>query len=231
MSRSQAVEATPPTKENRAAAGPAAPRPFLRPLRGRMLEWLADIVIVFVGVSAAFVLNAWQTQRQDRVTRLQIPQSLDEDTAEAVGNIRAGIVATRAHQDEWRWQLAAGEIPALHLLSFSTDYDPTDDMMLSQAGAGRLLDFQMVRTLKKASSVQRLGFMTLRRYQQLSYELIAPRLDDPKEIFYDPQTRKLKPMFAWYQDSPTDTVQFMQDSLAANEALLAQVRAERVARR
>ena len=82
--------------------------------------WLGEILIVFVGVYAAFLLNAWQTQRQDRGNPL---------------------------------------------------------------------------------------------------------------LFYDPQTRQLKPLFAWCLTAQQKTDRFLRDSLAANEALLAPVRAERASLR
>ena len=202
-----------------------------RSLRARVAEWLGEIFIVFVGVYAAFLLNAWQTQRQDRGNHLLILQSLDTEISESVENLKQGVAASRKSLDQFEHQLSAGEMPALHLLMYATDYDPADDVALSQAGADHLLKFQTVEALKKVSSVAREGFMLLRNRQQLSYELIAPRLDDPKETFYDPQTKQLKPMFAWYLAAQRETDEFMRDSLAANEALLAQVRAERASLR
>ena len=51
--------------------------------------------------------------------------------------------------------------------------------------------------------------MTLRDRQTQALSLIGPHLDDPKEAFYDPQTKQLKPMFAWYliamQELKTDS--------------------------
>ena len=202
-----------------------------RSLRGRALEWLGEVVIVFVGVYAAFLLNAWQAQRQDRSNHLLILQSLDVEITDAVENLKQGAVSSRKSLDDFQRQLSAGEMPALHLLLYSTDYDPADDVALSQAGADHLLNFKTVEAIKKVSSVARQGFMSLRSRQQLSYELVAPRLDDPKETFYDPQTRQLKPMFAWYLAALKETDGFLQDSLAASEALLVQVRAERAALR
>ena len=233
------MEGTSAGDEHKATAGPAspartlpilppaAPRPEHRPLRGRVLEWLGEIVIVFIGVYAAFLLNAWQAQRLDRSNHLLILQALDEEVTDSVKNLRAQAANNQQALERFQRQLAAGEMPALHTMSFATDYDPADDVALSQAGADHLLKFKTVEALKKLSSTQRTGFMLLRDHQQLSYELIAPRLDDPKETFYDPQTRQLKPMFAWYLTAQQDVYKFLQDSLAADEALLAQVRAER----
>ena len=202
-----------------------------RSLRGRVLEWLGEIVIVFVGVYAAFLLNAWQAQRQDRSNHLLILQSLDVELTDTVENLKQGAVSSRKSLDAFQRQVSAGEMPALHLLMYATDYDPADDVALSQAGADHLLNFKTVEAIKKVSSVARQGFMLLRGRQQLSYELIAPRLDDPRETFYDPQTRQLKPMFAWYLAAQQETSKFIEDSLVVNQELLARVRAERAALR
>ena len=200
-----------------------------RSLRARALEWLGEIVIVFVGVYSAFLLNAWQAQRLDHANHLLILQSLDTEVSESVENLKEEDALSRESLDQFKEQLWAGEMPALHLMMFSTDYDPADDVALSQAGADHLLDFKTVQALKKMSSVSRQGFMLLRNRQQLSYELIAPRLDDPKETFYDPQTKQLKPMFTWYLTAQQEVDKFLRDSLATSEELLAQVRTERTA--
>jgi hypothetical protein len=122
-------------------------------------------------------------------------------------------------------------MPALGLLEFSTDYDPADDVALAQAGADHLLSVKTMAALKKVTSVQRIGFMTLRDRQQQALELVGPRLDDPKESFYDPQTKKLKRMFSWYLKALQEIKEFMQETLSVNEALLKEVRAERAALR
>ena len=153
---------------------PSVVRLERRPWRERVLEWLGEIVIVFVGVYAAFLLNAWQAQRLDRSHHLQILQSLDEQLSESVRQAREVVTRNQKTFDEFQRALAAGEMPKPHLIAFSTDYDPADDVALSQAGADHLLNFKTVEALKQASSVERQGLMMLRNNQQLSYELIAP---------------------------------------------------------
>jgi hypothetical protein len=218
---------TDPTFEPRLVSPPPAPPTSFGLWRGRVLEWLGEIVIVFVGVYAAFLLNAWQLERQDRSRHLEILRALDEQETEAVASCKEGIVLAQKHMDKFEHEVAAGEMPALHLLEFSTDYDPADDVALAQAGADHLLNVYTLQALKKVISVQRTGFMTLRDRQQQALELVGPRLNDPKETYYDPQTKELKPMFTWYLKALQEIDQFMRDSLTADEALLTQVRAER----
>ena len=199
--------------------------------QARTLTWLGEIVVVFVGVYSAFLLNSWQLQRQDRLAHLQILQSLDEQLSVSVPQSKNVAEEVRKDFDKFHQQIAAGEMPALHLITFSTDYDPSDDVALSQAGADHLLNFKTVEALKKMSSVERQGLMMLHDYQQLSNELLAPRLDDPKETFYNPQTKQLRPMFQWYQSAGQEANQFTHDYAAASDALLTRVRAERAALR
>jgi hypothetical protein len=205
--------------------------PLHRSWRARILEWFGDIVIVFVGVYAAFLLNAWQTQRQDRSRHLQILRALDEQETETVESCKQALARTQQSVDKFQHAVEAGEMPALGLLEFSTDYDPADDVALAQAGADHLLSVKTMAALKKVTSVQRIGFMTLRDRQQQALELVGPRLDDPKESFYDPQTKKLKRMFSWYLKALQEIKEFMQETLSVNEALLKEVRAERAALR
>jgi hypothetical protein len=218
---------TDPIAEHGTSASRPVPNTMFWLWRGRVLEWLGEIVIVFVGVYAAFLLNAWQMERQDRIRHLEILRSLDEQETEAVETCKAAITANQQVVDTFQRKLEAGEMPALHLLEFSTDYDPADDVALAQAGADHLLNVRTVQALKKVSSVERGGFMTLRDRQQQALQLIGPRLNDPNDTFYDPKTKKLKPMFAWYLEALNEMIEFMRDMLTVNEALLTQVRAER----
>ena len=208
-----------------AAPAPAPPKRrhlFIAHLR----RWLAEIIIVFLGVYAAFLLNRWQSQQQDRLAHRQILQSLAEETSRAITAGRREAGDSQRSFDALERQFQTGEMPELRLKGFATDYDPADDVILSETGAERLLDYKTLRALRRVSSLDRQGTMLMRNRQELSFELIAPLLGAPKEAFYDPQTRQLKTKFDWYREDERRINQFMQDDLRAHEELLAQIQAE-----
>lgn len=193
----------------------------------RTLEWLGEMLVVFVGVYAAFLLNHWQTERTERAIHLQILQSVEEELIESVVNLRAQAATTRSRVEELTRHLAAGEMPELRLSQFATSYDPADDVALAQAGANHLLGPKTLHALKTATGLERQVLMLLRNRQQLANELIAPHLGEPKDTFYDPETKQLRVRYAWYLTSIEEIARFTGECLAANEDLLTEVRAER----
>lgn len=198
---------------------------------GHAARWLGESIVVFAGVYAAFALNRWQGQQQDQRIRQHILKSLDDDTVQTIENARVGADLSQHGLDEFERQLNAGEMPELRLASFASDYDPTDDLALSEVGADRLLDYQTLRAWKKVIASERQLLMMARNHQQLGNELIAPHLGEAKENFYDLQTRQLRSRFGWYLPNRRAINALMHDYQKANENLLAQLRAEEMKRK
>ena len=97
-----------------------------RSLLSHIGRWAAELVLVFIGVYAAFWLNNYQEHRQDAGRRDQILASFE-------GQLREGIESgkiNRAKQEqkaaEFRRALDEGEMPPLEPFVFTTDYSPTD---------------------------------------------------------------------------------------------------------
>jgi hypothetical protein len=53
----------------------------------KIAEWMIDLVIVFVGVYAAFVLNAYENHRQQSGRREQLLTWLDDYCGESAANL------------------------------------------------------------------------------------------------------------------------------------------------
>ena len=58
-----------------------------KPWLKRIAEWMVDLVIVFVGVYAAFVLNAYESRREQRERREQLLAWLDDYCVESTANL------------------------------------------------------------------------------------------------------------------------------------------------
>ena len=119
----------------------------------RVGGWVAELVLVFVGVYAAFWLNSYQQHWQDAQRRDQILASLERQLREGIesGNI------SRAKQErvaaEFRRALDAGDMPPLQPFVFITDYSPSDWATILQSGGAQLLD---VQTLMACATTNRL---------------------------------------------------------------------------
>ena len=146
-------------------------------LSARLARWAAELVLVFIGVYAAFWLNSYQQRQQDAERRDRILASIEQTLREGIESSKIN----RAEQQEpaaaeFRRALDAGEMPPLRPFVFITDYSPSDLATMLQSGGVQLLDLQTLRALRNDESVIRWGLARMARYQKLSDELIVPNL-------------------------------------------------------
>jgi hypothetical protein len=196
--------------------------PFLRVGR-----WVAELVLVFVGVYAAFWLNNYQQHRQDAQRRDQILASLERLLRDGIESGKINRVQEERQAAEFQRTLDAGEMPPPRPFVFTTDYSPGDFATLLQSGGIELLDVETLTALRNDESVIRWGLSRMAYYQKLSDELIVPNLDQDISFFYDPATNKLRKRFEMYPEALQATVKFAQDLERTHTELLKRIQAER----
>ena len=185
------------------------------------------MVLVFIGVSAAFWLNNYQQHEQEAKHRDRILASLERTLREGIASGRVNSAEQERESAEFQRALDAGEMPPLRPYVFTTDYSPGDFAALLQSGGVQLLDVDTLMALRNDESVIRWGLSRLHRYQKLSDELIVPNLAQDISFFYDPATRKLRKPFEIYPEALRATVQFAHDLDRTHSELLKRIQAER----
>ena len=190
-------------------------------------RWIAELVLVFIGVSAAFWLNNVQQHQQEAKRRDQILASLERTLREGIGSGRINGAKEEQQAAEFQHALDAGEMPPLHPFVFTTDYSPGDFATLLQSGGIELLDVETLTALRNDESVIRWGLSRMAHYQKLSDELIVPNLDQDISLFYDPTTGKLRKRFEMYPEALQATVKFAHDLDRTHSELLKRIQAER----
>src|SRR5438477_7250851 len=197
------------------------------PFLSRAGRWFAELVLVFVGVYAAFWLNNYQQHQQDAERRDRILASIEQTLREGIESGKVNRAKEEREAAEFRRGLDAGEMPRLRPFVFTTDYNPGDFATLLQSGGIELLDLETLTALRNDESVIRWGLSRLQRYQKLSDELIVPNLDQDISFFYDPETKKLRTRFEIYPEALQATVKFARDLERTHTELLKQIQAER----
>jgi hypothetical protein len=194
----------------------------------RVGRWAAELLLVFVGVYAAFWLNNYQERRQDAERRDQILAFIEQTLTEGIENSKINRAREQEPEAaEFRRALDAGEIPPLRPFVFITDYSPSDLATMLQSGGVQLLDVQTLRALRSDESVIRWGLQRMARYQKLSDELIVPNLDQDISFFYEPATKKLRRQFEIYPKALEERVTFAHELERTHTELLKQIQAER----
>src|SRR6266699_3218575 len=189
--------------------------------------WIAELLLVFVGVYAAFWLNNYQQRQQDAERRDRILASIERTLRDGIESNKINRAQQEREAAEFRRALDAGEMPLLHPFVFTTDYSPGDFATMLQAGGIQLLDLETLTALRNDESVIRWGLSRMARYQKLSDELIVPNLDQDSSFFYDPTTKKLRKRFEMYPEALQPTVKFANDLEHTHAELHKRIQAER----
>ena len=193
----------------------------------RIGRWLAELILVFVGVYAAFWLNNYQQHQQDLKRRDQILASLEQRLKADIEDVNAGAAKEDQQVMEFQRALQAGEMPPLRPFNFSSDYSASDIATLLQSGGIELLDMKTLSALREFESVIRGGLGRITHFQNLSDEMIVPNLDQDISFFYDPATKKLRKRFGQYPEAMQTVAKFLHDLEKAQINLLSQIQAER----
>jgi hypothetical protein len=190
-------------------------------------RWLAELLLVFIGVYAAFWLNDFQQGQQRTRQRDQILASLERQLEEGVENTKAQAAKAAAERREFQQALESGLRPKLRRFTFTTDYNPGDIAALLQSGGIELLDVKTLITLREFESVVRWGLSRMAHYQKLSDELIAPNLGQDSSFFYEENGRQLRERFDIYPEALQARLDFFNELQQKQAHLLSQIQSER----
>ncbi|HWH90834.1 MAG TPA: hypothetical protein VNV64_03460 [Candidatus Binatia bacterium] len=194
----------------------------------RFGRWVAELVLVFVGVYLAFWLSNFQQHRQDAERRNRILAYIEETLSEGIESSKVNRAKEQEPEAaEFRRALDAGEMPPVRPFVFITDYSPSDLATMLQSGGVQLFDVQTLKALRSDESVIRWGLARMARYQKLSDELIVPNLDQDISFFYDPATKELRKQFEIYPKALEARVNFAHELERTHTELLARIQAER----
>jgi len=193
----------------------------------RFGRWVAELLLVFIGVYAAFWLNNYQQRQQDAERRDRILASIERTLRDGIESDKTNRAEQEREAAEFQRALDTGEMPPLNPFVFTTDYSPGDFATMLQAGGIQLLDLKTLTALRNDESVIRWGLSRMARYQKLSDDLIVPNLDQDISFFYDPVTKRLRKRFEIYPDALDARLKFANDLERTHMELLKQIQAER----
>jgi hypothetical protein len=174
----------------------------------RLGRWATELLLVFIGVYAAFWLNDYQQHQQEAKRRDQILADLEQRLHDGIESARTEGAKEEQQVANFRRALAAGEMPPLSPFAFSTGYNPGEIATLLQSGGIELLGLKTLTVLRQLESVIRGDLSRLTHFEKLSDELIVPNPDQDISFFFDPATMKLRKRFEQYPEALETVVVF-----------------------
>jgi hypothetical protein len=196
----------------------------------KIRRWVAELLLVFVGVYAAFWLNNFQQHQEQARQRDQIHASLEQELEVGIKNAKEQTAHSEQEVHGFQGALENGQQPKLSRFTFTTDYNPGDIATLLQAGGISLLEVKTLSTLREFESVVRWGLSRMAHYQKLSDELIAPNLGQDPSFFYEENGRHLRAQFDFYAEALQARRDFFNDLEQKEAQLLSQIKNERQSR-
>ena len=178
-----------------------------------LIDRLVEVIIVFIGVYAAFVFNAHQIRKQDQQRRHQILIYLEKQATTSAEKLRQVTLSYDERMNAFLTQLARGEMPEISPISWATNYNANETNWILHGGGLELLDIATIAQLKEVDSAASTGLSTMAHYQQLSDQLIVPHLGEGRRFFYDPGTKQLRPEYALYPEILKEGSRFLHDLL------------------
>ena len=162
----------------------------------------AELVIVFVGVYAAFWVDNYRDQKRDAERTVQIVQTLHADLQDFVTTSRVFDERIASALDRWEAASINGERPPPY--AFRVDRSETPPMSVwqavSQSSLVELLEPSLLFDLGFFySEVEGVGVKFV-RYSAFTDEFVLPGLRRGADWFYDDSTGDLEPEFAAHMD-------------------------------
>ena len=191
-----------------------------------IIDRLVELTIVFVGVYAAFALNAHQIHQQQQQRRGQILAYLEKGAAAGVERLKQVTVNYDRNMNQFLDRLAKGEMPEMTPISWASNYNPNENAWLLQAGGLELLDIETIARMRELDTAASTGLATMAHYQTLSDQLIAPHLGEGRSFFYDPTTKQLRKEYAQYPAILEEGSRILHDISQKTDQLVAQLRVE-----
>jgi hypothetical protein len=156
-----------------------------------------ELVVVFIGLYAAFAVSEYQADREAEERREQLRLALVREIAEITANVKngaAGMAETLVFYDA---QLENAGTPALHPLIEAIDVRTHMWEATLASGGIDLFDVATVHDLSAFYNELNAGFAQIGQLRALSESILIPNLDRGTDEFYS-APGQLRAKYAWY---------------------------------
>jgi hypothetical protein len=161
---------------------------------------LVELVIVFVGVYAAFVLDDHRDQRRIERKRRQVYAALLQEFRSHAASLDTVVLVLDTMATGFADDHEAGSMPRpgpIHLLLGirSGLWEAT-----LEAGGLDVIDVDLMYRINTYYSLAEFIAREMERLTDLSDRFVLPNADGGLETFYDIETQKLRKSYRWYLD-------------------------------
>jgi hypothetical protein len=195
------------------------------PSFGRFLLRLTlELLVVFIGVYAAFALSEHRAQRESAERRDQLQLALIREIEGVTENTRRAAESAPRGLAALDSMIAAGERPPLQPMLEPVRFESHMWEATLQSGGLELFPVPLVYRMSEFYNHLNMGFEQLAQLRSLSETVLVPHLGEGPDEFYDPATGRLRPKYHWYPQGIRNLGSVAAQITEAGDALLDELR-------
>lgn len=173
--------------------------PRLLPISTTLRNMLIELIVVFIGLSAAFLLNDYRDNRKQEEREQRILATLYAELV-PLDTLMAHLAPSMERfRDNFLKAYRNGEKPILPTLYYVQPQYKVDLLEATLQSTNLVIsDPKLLFNLTNLYTAVRLTAACEQKLTDLTEEHILPVHDQGVEVFYEPGTTKLKSRFRWF---------------------------------
>jgi type II secretory pathway pseudopilin PulG len=164
-----------------------------------MVRLGVELLVVFIGVYAAFALSRYEARRDATERRRQLQNALVHEIKDLTSNTRRVAQQLPVQLAQFDSAVRTGTRPPLQPWIEPVRVQTHMWEATLQSGALELFDIPTVHSLSQFYNELNAGFEQLAQLRALSESVLIPNLERGSSEFYQ-SDGKLRPKYQWYRD-------------------------------
>lgn len=192
-----------------------------------VLRWavplVIELVVVFVGVYAAFALSQYEVRKEAVERRHQLRDALVREIEDLTSTTRRVAEELPLRLQQFDSARRAGLRPALQPWIEAVRVQPHMWQATLQSGGLELFDVPTIYRLSRFYNELEVGFDQIAQLRSLSESVLIPNIERGSDEFYEPDGRTLRPKYGWYREGLAHLAELAANITAQGDSIVAQL--------
>jgi len=191
--------------------------------RGKSVWLIAELLVVFIGVYAAFIFDNYRTNKQNEYRRQQIYTALKEEFTFSSEGMKQAAPLLDSIVTKIKNEYEEGKMSKPSRFHFVIGIRTDIWEAVLKSGALELIDVKLVFQLSNYYSFIRFAAEECKNFDRLIQQYIIPNTDKNIEEFYNIKTKKFKRKYSWYLESLDNMNNYMNSIQKMTDSLLVEI--------
>ena len=191
--------------------------------RGKYVWLIAELLVVFIGVYAAFIFDNYRTNKQSEYRKQQIYTALKEEFTFSSEGMKQAAPLLDSIVTKIKNEYEEGKMSKPSRFHFVIGIRTDIWEAVLKSGALELIDVKLVFQLSNYYSFIRFAAEECKNFDRLIQQYIIPNTGKNIEEFYIIKTKKIKGKYSWYLESLDNMNIYMSRVQKMTDSLLVEI--------